>query len=95
MAKQLKITGTEEFADKELNIAAENYVEQRDKRMRMSEKESDAKQALIDMMKAKNLSIYRDNDTDPPLLVTLTINENVKVQAKDTVLELAEEPNGD
>lgn len=85
MAKRnLEIPGTERKVIKEIAVAAEAYVEQRDARMRLSEKEKTAKTALIRAMKKHGEEIYRDDDVSPPLVVTLVENDNVKVtEAKD------------
>lgn len=69
--KQMSIPGTERKQIKEVNDAAEHYVEQRDKRMGLTEKEHDAKEALIAVMKKHKIETYRDDDVTPPLVVTL------------------------
>ncbi len=80
MAKrQQSIPGIERKANREINDAAENYVEQRDKRMKLSEYESEAKEALIAVLKKSGISVYRDDDADPPLVITLSTKDNVKV----------------
>lgn len=77
--KQLEIAGTERPSNKTVDAAAENYVEQRDKRMKMSEKEKAAKTALINSMKEAGLTVYRDMSADPPLTVMLEVKDGVKV----------------
>lgn len=79
--KQTSIPGTEPKSIKEVDVAAEQYVEERDARMRLTEKEVEARDALVRVMQKHKLSIYRDESAEPPLLVTLTEGEaKVKVQ---------------
>jgi hypothetical protein len=56
----------------ELDDAAEAYVEARDKRMKLTEKEVVAKQALIEAMQRHKLKVYKAEGCDPPLTVTIT-----------------------
>lgn len=70
--RQTQIPGTEDREIKEVNAAAEAYVTQRDKRMKLTEKEVEAKEALIAVMKKHGLTVYRDDEAAPPLIVTLT-----------------------
>lgn len=80
MAKRQKaLPGMEPVAIPEVDAAAEAYVQQRDKRMRMSVKEKDAKNALIAAMAKHELSIYRDDGAN--LVVTVSEGSpNVKVE---------------
>ena len=88
MAKrQLEIAGTERPTIEEVDAAAESYVEQRDKRMHLSEKEKAAKTALIEVMKKHKLSVYRDMSADPPLTVMLEVKDGVKVTEAERAVE--------
>ncbi len=82
--RQKSIPGTERETNREIADAAENYVEQRDKRIAMSETETGAKDALIAVMKAHGITVYRDDDADPPLTITLSSKDNVKVTEADS-----------
>ena len=64
---------------KELDDAAEAYVEARDARMKKTEAEKEQKEALISAMKKHGVLVYRDESVDPPLIVTLVDKTNVKV----------------
>ncbi len=87
MAKrQLEIAGTERVKNQEVEAAAEGYVDQRNKRMKLSKKEKEAKQALIAVMNKHKLSVYRDDTQNPPVIVTLSSKDDVRVQ------ELGDEP---
>ncbi len=78
--KQLAISGTEPKSIKEVDAAAEGYVDARDKRMERTEKEVEARDALIAVMKKHKLDVYRDDSAAPPLLVTLVPGDDrVKV----------------
>jgi hypothetical protein len=78
--RQMKIPGTEAKKLVDLDRAAESYVEARDERMARTEAEVETRDALIAAMKENGLTTYRDDDADPPLLVTLTPGEDkVKV----------------
>lgn len=84
MARQMRVPGTEKKTIKELDAAAEAYVEARDARMKKTEKEVEAKEALISVMKKHELTVYKDDDADPPLIVTLTPGKDkVKVTQAD------------
>lgn len=94
--KQLRIAGTEEKKNREIDHAAEAYVEARDERMQHTETESEAKNALIQVMKKHNLTVYRDDDAAPPLVVTLVPGEDkVKVtQQKEDEPDEPRTPRG-
>jgi hypothetical protein len=82
--QQLKIPGTEANKIKEVNVAAEAYVDARDERMRKTEMEVTARDVLIEVMKKNKLSVYRDDDVSPPLIVTLAPGKDkVKVAKAD------------
>ena len=78
--RQVELVGMERKSVKEINDAAEAYVEARDKRMKLTEKEKEAKDALIAAMVKHSLGVYRDDEANPPLVVTLLPGkDNVKV----------------
>ncbi len=83
--KQLHIEGTEPKSIKEVDTAAESYVGARDERMKKTEREDETKQALIGVMKKHGLTVYKDEEASPPLIVTVTPGKDqVKVtRAKD------------
>jgi hypothetical protein len=83
--RQLQIKGTERAEIAEVDTAAEAYVEARDERMKLTDRESDAKEALVSVMKKHKLDVYRDENSTPRLIVTLVPgNDKVKVtRAKD------------
>ena len=72
MARQTRIPGTEGKKIKEIDRAAEKYVELRDARQAAGAKEKEAKTELLALMKANKLKVYQDDDAVPPLLVTIT-----------------------
>lgn len=74
--KQLQIAGTETKAIKEVDSAAEAFVEARDERMALTEREVEAREALIAVMNKHKLDVYLDDDATPPLLVTLIQGED-------------------
>lgn len=82
--KQLEIVGTERVTNKEVDTAAEEYVAQRNKRMRQSVKEKEAKVALIETMKKHSLKVYKDESVSPPLVITLSNKDEVKVTETDS-----------
>jgi hypothetical protein len=77
--KQLSIAGTEAPSIKELDDAGEAYLVERNKRMKMTVKEKDAKTALIAVMKKHNLEVYTFEDDDGEHVITLSEKSNVKV----------------
>ena len=79
--KQLEIAGTERASKiDELDVAAEKYVEARDKRMSLTKKEIEQRSLLISAMQKHKLEVYEDTGADPPLLVTLSEKLEVKVK---------------
>jgi len=74
--RQLPIPGTETNEIREVNVAAELYVDARDARMVKTEAEVEARDALILAMKKHKLENYRDDDATPPLIVTLIAGED-------------------
>jgi len=90
MGRQKRLKGTEDpAAIPELTQAAEAYEEARDARMKHTEEEDSAKQALIEVMKRHKRKVYSDGD----LTVTLEsdVNEKVKVKRRDNETEEAAE----
>lgn len=89
--KQMDIPGTEQPGIKEIDDAAEAYVDARNARMKKTEKEVEAKTALITVMKKHNKLVYRDDGQDPPLVVTLVSKDNIKV----TEVEAGDDGSGE
>lgn len=85
--KQKRIPGTEEERIKEIDDAADDYVECRDKRMGLTEKEKEAKNRLIDVMKRHKLSVYKGDG----FVVTYDHEEKDDVKVKQAKAEA----NGD
>lgn len=82
--KQLSIAGTEGKKIREIDVAAEAYEEARDKRMALTEKETEARENLIAAMKKAKVSVYRDDDAAPPIIVTLVPGvDKVKVTRQE------------
>lgn len=82
--KQTELPGMERQTIQEVNDAAEAYVDARDERMALTEKEVTAKDALIRAMQKHELTVYRDETASPPLVVTIVEGKvNVKVALQD------------
>lgn len=84
--KQTYIPGTEPPCFPEIDGAAENYYEAMQERVKLSKEEDEAKDNLIDKMKAHGLTRCEYDDK----VVSITDKSNVKVKRKKTV-----ESNGD
>jgi hypothetical protein len=94
--KQLQVPGTERDHIAEVDTAAESYIEARDERMDLTEKESEAKEALLSVMKKHRLDVYRDENVVPPLVVTLIPgSDDVKVKRVKNADGEGEELEGD
>jgi hypothetical protein len=79
--RQLEIKGTERTTIKEVDTAVEAYVEARDERMKLTDREVEAKEALIAVMRNHKLTVYTDENAVPPLVITLIPGEDkVKVR---------------
>jgi len=91
MAKRQQVLkGMEQLTIPEIDAAAENYREQRDKRMRLTAKEVDAKNALIEAMRKHKQDVYRDNNAAPPLTVTL-VEGKVGVKVDEATPEVEDD----
>lgn len=86
-ARQEELPGMEARDVPEIEQAAENYRKIRDERCELSKRESEAKAALIQVLKNLGRSFYQYNG----LRVQLEITDNVKVRAEDSG---DEEPTG-
>jgi hypothetical protein len=86
-ATQEELPGMEARDVPEIEQAAENYRKIRDERCELSKRESEAKAALIQVMKNLGRSFYQYNG----LKVQLEITDNVKVKSSD---DGDEEPTG-
>ena len=79
MAKQGTIPGTEQEGIQEVEDAAEGYVSARDARMKKTEKEVEAKDALIAVMTTHRKTVYKLSDGS---IVTVTPGKkSVKVSS--------------
>ena len=81
MARQGELPGTERKRIEEVETAAEAYVRVRDRRMKLSKSEKEAKDALIAVMRKHHLDVYKDTEATPPLVVRVSQTDNVKVEA--------------
>lgn len=75
-AKQGHLEGMEPPVIKEIERAADRYVEARDERMRLSETEAEAKELLTAVMKKHELTVYNYDGKD----VFVENAETVKVR---------------
>ncbi len=77
---------------KEVSNAAEAYEEARDERMKMLEKEIEAKDHLAEVMKKHKLKVYKDDDFEPPLICFFEHigKDNVKVKREKAEAEASE-----
>lgn len=82
--RQAELPGVERKRIKEIDTAAEAHVIARDARMKLTEEEVETQSALIAVMKKHNLTVYRDEEAVPPLIVTLTTGKDkVKITRAD------------
>lgn len=79
MSEQLEVPGTVPERFQEIEEAAGKYVKIRDRRMRLTEQEVDARGMLIQAMKDAKVEIYTTLDE---LVCVLTSTEKVKVKAR-------------
>jgi len=92
--RQTRIPGTEGDVDPEVHAAGQLYTKKRDHRMDASVEEKGAKVALINTMKRKGVTIYKDMEADPPVVIVLSSKDDVKVTPLgDDDPEIAELPD--
>lgn len=71
-AQQLQVPGTERETIPEIDGAAKDYADLVSRRVGLQAKEKEAKDALLALMKGKNLTIYRfDTEDGDTMEVTL------------------------
>jgi len=75
-AKQAHLEGMEPPTIAEVEAAAEKYYDLNDKSWKLREKVSDAKDELLEVMKANDLTVYRYDDKE----ITVVDKETVKVK---------------
>lgn len=97
MGKQSEIPGTERQQIQEIDDAAEAYQDAKKKRMKLTGAESEAKLALIAVLRKHKVEVYRDDNANPPLLITLrpgkdgvTVSE-VENETDDSAEEVGED----
>lgn len=77
------LPGMERKSNAEIETLAEEYVEHRDKRMAVLEKEIDAKTRLMNAMKKANQATYEFEDDGELFTVDLVLSdETVKVKRR-------------
>lgn len=94
MGKQgeFEVEGLKRKRVKEIDDAAEHYVAQRDKRMKLTEKEVEAKEALLRAMRKHKVETYTDTEAVPPLTVIVTPGkDNVKVTVAEEKADAGQE----
>ena len=74
--KQKELPGIEKPVIKEIEDAADEYVEVRDKRMSLTEREVEKRAALIGVMRAHKVKSYKYDGR----LITLKETDKVKVK---------------
>ena len=75
----LKGEGVERPSHPAVDAAAEVYEKDRDKRMKQSKAEKASKENLIKEMRKAGQTTYRDDNADPPIVITLSSKDDVKV----------------
>lgn len=87
--KQLEVPGTERKVIKEIDEAAELFLDKREVLKRAKKKHDEAEVALIAVCKKHGLTVYRDDSVTPPLVVHIAAGkEKAKVEAlKDVPTE--------
>jgi hypothetical protein len=79
--KQIQLPGLERKKLPAIDTAAEHYVKMRDTRMKWTEKEHEAKEQLVAEMVKAQITSYKDEDVNPPLVVMIIDGKmNVKVE---------------
>ena len=95
--KQAELPGIERRSIPEIETAAEAYVEARDERMARTDDEVSARDALIEVMNRHKLKVYKDETSDPPLVITLedtTVTVKVKKVPREPTHDESVEDDG-
>lgn len=80
--KQQYAEGMEPPRDPELDTAAESYVSARNKRMKLTDKEVEARDQLGNLMKERKLTIYKTEHGE--VVRVIPGKDKVKVEAAET-----------
>lgn len=78
--KQLTVPGTDAPKHRDVEAAADRYVEVRDARMELTKQETEASGRLLAAMKAHGCTVYRLETDEGNLLVTVEAEEKVHVR---------------
>lgn len=81
MGTQAVIPGTTQKAIAEIDRAADADVDIRDKRMKRTTKDVEARATLVAAMPKHGLTAYRGTSTDDPLDVTMVSTTKAKVRS--------------
>lgn len=79
---------------KVVDDAAEEFVELRDRRIKLHFEEAKAHERLVELMKEHGLEKYRDDSAVPPLIVDLTSKTRAKVKREKPKTESDDKGKG-
>jgi hypothetical protein len=95
-AKQVELPGVEKPTIKELDYAIELYAEKKNAWVKARTEVQAAKAKLMELARTHGVTIYRDDNAVPPLVMTLKEREAVlKVTPVDGVEMVDDEDEGD
>lgn len=77
--KQTRIPGTEDKTPTAVKAAGEAYVTEAAKQSKQQRKTKEAKEVLIAAMEKHEVESFRDDEANPPVIVSLTERQGIKV----------------
>lgn len=77
--RQTRIPGTEAKIPAAVRAAGDAYVEEAAQTAQAKKKADEAKAVLLAAMTKHDVQTFRDDEADPPVIVSRTIREGIKV----------------
>lgn len=77
--KQTSIPGTESKIPAAVRAAGEAYVNESTKTAKAKKKADEAKSVLLAAMEKHEVETFRDDDTVPPVIISVTLRQGIKV----------------
>jgi hypothetical protein len=94
MARQQTIPGTEAKIPAAVRAAGDAYVEEAAQTAQAKKKADEAKAVLLAAMTKHGVETFRDDDADPPVIVSRTLREGIKVTKVRKKTENHDEADG-
>jgi uncharacterized phosphosugar-binding protein len=79
MSRQIAIPGTESKIPSAVRAAGDAYVSEASKTAKAKKKSDEAKAVLIAAMQKHEIETFRDDEADPPVIISATLRHGIRV----------------